>query len=74
LNSFAIKQTSERSELLSLNDSKIVITKTDRLCNKVAHGLCQLSRSVWCEEVLQGAMPTCVLKAALDDCNQHSVS
>jgi hypothetical protein len=61
-------------KLLKPPDRQIVITKTDRLCNKVAHGLCQLSRSVLCGGVLQGAVPTCVSKAALDDCNQHSVS
>jgi hypothetical protein len=39
----------------------------------VAHGLCQLSRSELCSGVLQGAVPTCMSKAALDDCNQNLI-
>jgi hypothetical protein len=35
--------------------------------------MCQLSHSVLCGEVLQGGVLMCVLKAALEDYNQHSV-
>jgi hypothetical protein len=61
-------------KLLKPPNRQIVITKTDRVCNKVAHGLCQLSRSVLCGGVLEGVVPTCMSKAALEDCNQHYVS
>jgi ribonuclease HI len=54
-------------------DRQIVISKVSRNCNNVAHGLCQLSRNVLCRGVLQGAVPTCVSKAALDDCNLNNV-
>jgi ribonuclease HI len=54
-------------------DRQVIISKVNRLCNKVAHGLCQLSRSELCSGVLQGAVPTCVSKAALDDCNQNLI-
>jgi hypothetical protein len=41
--------------------------------NRVAHGLYQLSHSVWCGGVLQDAVLTCVSKAALYDCNSNNV-
>ena len=59
--------------LLKPPDRQIIISKVNRRWNKVAHGLCQLSRSVLCSGVLQGAVPTCVSKAALDDCNSNTV-
>jgi hypothetical protein len=54
-------------------DRQVVVSKVSRNCNNVAHGLCQYSRSVLCGGVLQGAVPTCVSKAALEDCNQNIV-
>jgi hypothetical protein len=60
--------------LLKPPDRQVIISKIQRSCNKVAHNLCQLSRSVLCGGVLQGTLPTCALKAALEDCNQHNVS
>ena len=50
-----------------------ILSKCSVNCNSVAHGLSQLSRSVLCGVVLQGALPTCVSKAALDDCNSNNV-
>jgi hypothetical protein len=66
-------QIAKEFKLLKPPDRQIVMSKVSRICNKVAHGLCQLSRSVLCGGVLQGAVPTCVSKAALNDCNQNNV-
>jgi ribonuclease HI len=60
--------------LLKPPDRQVTISKVMRSCNKVAHNLCQLSRSVLCGGVLQGAVPTCALEAALEDCNNYVVS
>ena len=60
--------------LLKHSDRQVNITKVARSCNMVAHNLCQLSRSVLCGGVLQGAVPTCASKSALNDCNNYIVS
>jgi hypothetical protein len=43
-------------------DRQVIISKVNRFCNKVAHGLCQLSRSVLCSGILQGAVPNACRK------------
>jgi hypothetical protein len=55
----------KKFKLLTPLYRQIVITKTRRICNKVAHGLSQLSRSVLYGGLLQGARPTCVLYGGL---------
>jgi hypothetical protein len=59
--------------LLKPPDRQVIISKIQRSCNKVAHNMCQLSRSVLCGGVLQGVVPTCASKAALEDCNNYNV-
>jgi hypothetical protein len=66
-------QIAKEFKLLKPPDRQIVMSKVSRICNKVAHGLYQLSRSVLSGGILQGALPTWVSKAALDDCNQNNV-
>jgi hypothetical protein len=60
-------------DLLRPLDRHIVLSKVSRNYNEVAHGLCQLSHSVLCGGVLQGAEPTSSSKVALNDCNSNNV-
>jgi ribonuclease HI len=50
-------------------DRQVKILKINRNCNKVAHELCQFSRRELSSGVLLSAVPTCVSRAACNDCN-----
>jgi hypothetical protein len=54
-------------------DRQVILPKISRVCNVVAHELCQFGRKELCGGVLQSSVPTCVSRAALIDCNQNYV-
>jgi ribonuclease HI len=54
-------------------DRRVILTKVSRKCNQVAHELCQLARRGLCSGMMQGSLPTCVLRSALLDCNPNTI-
>jgi hypothetical protein len=55
-------------------DRFVQISKVDRCCNEVAHGLCQFSRRELSCGVLPGSVPTCVSRIAWNDCNPNIIA
>jgi hypothetical protein len=53
------------------SDRLVVVVKINRICNYVAHDLCQMARTDVCVGVLQSLVPTCALSSTLSDCNPN---